>query len=63
MQQNGSVPDHIPGVHVGAGIALDYDTRLDHFAVGLDAVVRETFTRDGLRIPSLAVMPRIRYVF
>ncbi len=63
VQQNGSVPDHIPGVHVGAGFALDYDTHLDHFAVGLDAVVRETFARDGLRIPSLAVMPRIRYVF
>ena len=63
VQQNGSVPDHVQGVHVGAGFALDYDTRLDHFAVGLDAVVRETFARDALRIPSLAVMPRIRYVF
>jgi len=63
VQQNGSVPDHVPGVHVGGGFALDYDTRLDHFALGLDAVVRETFARDSLRIPSLAVMPRIRYVF
>src|SRR5262249_51927375 len=63
VQQDGSVPDHVPGVHVGGGFALDYDTRLDHFAVGLDAVVRETFARDSLRIPSLAVMPRIRYVF
>jgi len=63
VQQNGSVPDHVPGIHAGAGFALDYDTRLDHFAVGLDALVRQTFARDGLRIPSLAVMPRIRYVF
>jgi len=63
VQRNGSVPDHVPGVHAGGGFALDYDTRLDHFALGLDAVVRQTFARDSLRIPSLAVMPRIRYVF
>jgi hypothetical protein len=63
VQRNGSVPDHLPGVHAGAGFALDYDTHLDHFAVGLDAVVRETFARESLKIPSLAVMPRIRYVF
>jgi hypothetical protein len=63
VQKDGSVPDHLLGVHAGGGFALDYDTRLDHFAVGLDALVRETFARDGLRIPSLAVMPRIRYVF
>jgi hypothetical protein len=63
LQKNGSVPDHVPGWHAGGGFALDYDTRLDHFAIGLDAIVRETFARDSLRIPSLAVMPRIRYVF
>ena len=63
VQQNGSVPDHVPGVHAGAGFTLDYDTRLDHFGIGLDTLVRETFARDSLRIPSLAVMPRIRYVF
>jgi hypothetical protein len=62
VQRNGAVPDHVPGLHAGAGLALDYDTRLDHFAIGIDAVVRETFAR-SVRIPSLAVMPRIRYVF
>jgi len=63
VQSNGVVPDHILGPHAGAGLALDYDTRLDHFAVGIDAVFRETFAKYSLRLPSLAVMPRIRYVF
>jgi hypothetical protein len=63
VQRNGVVPDHVYGWHAGGGFALDYDTRMDHFGIGLDAVVRETFARDSLRIPSLAVMPRIRYVF
>jgi hypothetical protein len=63
VQSNGAVPDHVPGLHVGGGMAVDYDTRLDHFAIGIDAVVRETFARHALRLPSLAVMPRIRYVF
>jgi len=63
VQRNGSVPDHVPGVHAGGGFSLDYDPRLDHFAVGIDAVIRETFARYGVRMPSLVVMPRIRYVF
>ena len=63
VQNHGVVPDHVPGVHAGGGLALDYDTRLDHFAVGIDAVFRETFARYSLRLPSLAVMPRVRYVF
>jgi len=63
VQSHGAVPDHVPGVHAGAGVALDYSTRLDHFAVGIDAVFRETFARYSLRLPSLAVMPRVRYVF
>jgi hypothetical protein len=63
VQSNGSVPDHVPGLHAGAGMAIDYATRLDHFAIGIDAVLRETFARYALRIPSLAVMPRVRYVF
>ena len=66
-----TVPDHLPGFHVGAGLALDYDTHLDHFAVGIDALFRYTiakYTSDSgagssLGLPSLAVMPRIRYVF
>src|SRR5205085_1496795 len=40
VQSHGVVPDHVPGVHAGGGLALDYDTRLDHFAVGIDAVFR-----------------------
>ena len=63
VQRNGAVPDHMLGPHAGAGLSLDYDTQLDHFAVGLDALVRETFAASSLKIPSLAVMPRIRYVF
>src|SRR5205814_9455651 len=63
VQRNGSVPDHVPGLHAGGGFSLDYNTRLDHFAVGIDAVIRETFARYGVRMPSLVVMPRIRYVF
>jgi hypothetical protein len=61
--RNGTVPNHVLGPHAGAGLSLDYDTQLDHFAVGLDALVRETFASSSLKIPSLAVMPRIRYVF
>ena len=63
MQRNGVVPDHVSGLHAGGGVALDYDTRLDHFGIGVDAIVRTTFTSDPLRLPSLAVMPRVRYVF
>ena len=63
VQRNGTVPDHMLGPHAGAGLSLDYDTQLDHFAVGLDALVRETFAASYLKITSLAVMPRIRYVF
>jgi hypothetical protein len=63
--------DHLFGVHGGGGVALDYATRLDHFAVGLDALVRYTLahgTPQGqssqtLGVPSLALMPRIRYTF
>jgi hypothetical protein len=63
VRKNGAVPDHVPGLHLGTGFALDYDTHLDHFAVGLDGVFRYTVTRDSLAVPTLAVMPRIRYVF
>jgi len=63
-----NVPDNVFGPHVGLGLAFDYDTHLDHFAVGLDALVRYTFASrpDGsgsLGIASVAVMPRLRYVF
>jgi hypothetical protein len=65
VTSNNSVPDHLLGFHVGGGLALDYDTHLDHFAVGLDAIVRYTMAKadSSLALTSLAVMPRIRYVF
>ena len=59
----GNVPDHVPGFHFGGGVSLDYDTHLEHFAVGIDALVRYTMARYSMTMPSLAVMPRIRYVF
>jgi hypothetical protein len=65
-----SVPDNLFGFHLGGGASLDYDTHLDHFAVGLDALFRYTLAKytvagnsQTLGLPSLAVMPRIRYVF
>lgn len=65
--RNGSgVPDHLPGFHLGAGGAIDYDTHLDHFAVGADLLFRYTLAHassETLRLPSFALMPRIRYVF
>lgn len=71
VRDGGSVPNHLPGFHLGAGAALDYDTHLEHFAVGIDALLRYTLARytpsagnaQTLALPSLAVMPRIRYVF
>jgi len=62
VRRNDSVPDHVSGFHAGAGLSFDYDTRLDHFGVGLDAVARRTFA-PGFKLTSVAVMPRIRYVF
>lgn len=59
----GSIRGHAPGVHLGGGVALDYATHLDHFAVGLDALFRYTRATDQLSLASLAVLPRIRYVF
>jgi hypothetical protein len=71
VRNGSSVPNHLPGFHLGGGAAFDYDTHLDHFAVGIDAIFRYTlakYTPEGgsaqtLGLPSLAVMPRIRYVF
>jgi hypothetical protein len=66
-----SVPDSLFGFHFGAGLALDYDTRLPHFALGLDVLFRYTIasytpagsTGQTLGLATLAFMPRIRYVF
>jgi hypothetical protein len=63
-----TVPDRVIAPHAGVGVALEYQTRLDHFAVGLDTAVRYSLPKrvDGAGqsgIASLAVVPRIRYVF
>lgn len=63
VQSGGTVPDHLRGFHAGAAVSFEYRTRLDHFGLGIDAIFRETFASAGLKVPSLAVMPRIRYVF
>lgn len=71
VRDGNAVPGHLPGFHFGGGASLDYDTRLDHFAVGVDALFRYTIARyapsgggaQTLGLPSLAVMPRVRYVF
>ena len=68
FSRGGAVPDRAIAPHAGAGLGLDYDTRLAHFTVGLDAIVRYSLAarpdvggRAG--VASLALMPRIRYVF
>jgi hypothetical protein len=61
------VPDSLYGFHAGAGLGIDYDTRLDHFAVGFDIIGR--FTVAGrpdsgtFNLFTIAFLPRIRYVF
>jgi hypothetical protein len=67
-RKDGAVPEASFAPHAGAGLSVDYATRLDHFAVGLDALARYSFVSrpDGSAragIASLALMPRIRYVF
>ncbi len=44
---------------VGGGIALDYNTHLKEFVVGLEAVVDYML----VGIPLVSIYPRIRYVF
>jgi hypothetical protein len=71
VRDGSSVPNHLFGYHVGAGIAFDYDTHLDHFAIGADLLFRYSLARytpsggsaQTLGLPSAALMPRIRYVF
>lgn len=46
--------------HVGAGVGLEYGTRLHGLTVGAEALFRTAFTP---MLPSLAVYPRVRYVF
>jgi hypothetical protein len=69
VKPNPAVPDSVYGPHFGGGLGLDYDTRLDHFAVGFDVIARYSLTGatklDGssLSLLSIAFLPRIRYVF
>jgi hypothetical protein len=62
-----TVPEQAIAPHAGAGLGLEYKTRLDHFGVGLDAILRYSLASrpDGGKggIASLALLPRIRYVF
>jgi hypothetical protein len=65
---DGSVPDRVVAPHLGMGVGIDYDTHLDHFSVGIDALGRYSVANkpDGqgrAAVASVAVMPRIRYVF
>ena len=61
------VPDSLYGPHGGLGFGLDYDTRLDHFAVGFDIMGRFTVASvpdsGSFSLLSIAFLPRIRYVF
>ena len=65
---SGSVPDQLVAPHGGAGLSLEYQTHLNHFAVGLDTILRYSLvSRSGgagkSGIASLAILPRVRYVF
>jgi hypothetical protein len=65
---DGSVPDRVVAPHLGMGVGIDYDTHLDHFSVGIDALTRYSLAnkpdnQGRAAIASVAVMPRIRYVF
>jgi len=63
-----TVSDQAIAPHAGAGLGLEYKTRLDHFGLGLEAILRYSLASraDGGGkggIASLALLPRIRYVF
>ncbi len=72
VEDGSTVGNHLFGFHLGTGLSIDYDTHLEHFAVGFDALFRYTLAHytpsttgvaQTLGLPSLAVMPRVRYVF
>jgi hypothetical protein len=68
LKDGSTVADQVTAPHAGAGVGLEYGTRLDHFAVGLDAVVRYSLAavpdgRGRTGIASVALVPRVRYVF
>jgi opacity protein-like surface antigen len=60
------------GIHFGVGAGVQYGTRLDGLAVGLEVLFRDAFitgpnpplnTDPKLSLPSLSIFPRISYVF
>ncbi|HWE22970.1 MAG TPA: adventurous gliding motility protein CglE [Myxococcales bacterium] len=60
------VPDQLIAPHAGGGVGLEYQTHLSHFVVGLDGIVRYSLVSrpDGKTgIASLAILPRVKYVF
>lgn len=60
---NGDRRAHTPGFHFGGGAGIEYATHLDHFSIGLDALVRHTRAADAFSLTSLSLLPRVRYVF
>ncbi|HLT30430.1 MAG TPA: adventurous gliding motility protein CglE [Myxococcaceae bacterium] len=48
------------GPHVGGGVGIEYATAMDHFSVGADVLVRYVI---GPGLPSVAVLPRVKYTF
>jgi hypothetical protein len=46
--------------NVGAGLGIEYATRMDHFSIGADVVGRFIV---GTSITSLAIFPRLKYTF
>jgi microcystin-dependent protein len=62
----GAVPDQLMAPHAGGGVGLEYATH-DHFAVGVDTMMRYSLvsraTGGHSGIATLVILPRIRYVF
>ncbi|HYZ88920.1 MAG TPA: adventurous gliding motility protein CglE [Myxococcales bacterium] len=64
---SGAVRDQMIAPHAGAGVALEYQTH-SHFAVGFDTLLRYSLVSrpaggGKTGIASLALLPRVRYVF
>jgi hypothetical protein len=62
----GGVRDRLVAPHGGGGVGLEYATH-DHFAIGLETMMRYSLASRGTGaysgIASLAILPHIRYVF
>jgi hypothetical protein len=46
--------------NVGAGIAVEYATYMDHFAIGIEVMYRIIL---GPNISSMSIFPRVKYTF